>query len=197
MVIMELNMGFELTPKAPREDIGVAALTDWLCESGSNQIFITKEIPIMITFKVIATQVEVVEMKTRSHHKIYSVHECKKSSRIGYVSESVQSFDKDGNCFKTSNEIKSFYFGFPNSSQAERFEDYCKYQFPLLASHTGHCESRLAKRLKSPFEVKIRNLNAIADVLFIFFSKCIDKELAPKVIDMPVAEVKKKLARLR
>ena len=151
----------------------------------------------MITFKIIATQAEVIELKPRSHHKVYSVHECKQSSRIGYVSESVQSFDKEGTCFKTSQEIKSFYFGFPNSAQAERFEDFCKYKFPLLSSHTGHCESRLSKRLKSPFEVKIRNLAGISADLFNFFCQCIDKELAaPKVVEMPVAEVKRKLARL-
>lgn len=151
----------------------------------------------MITFKIIATQAEALEMKTRTHHKTYTVHECKQSNRIGYVSEFIQTFDKDGNCFKTSNEIKSFYFGFANSVQAERFEEFCKHQFPLLANHTGHCESRLSKRLKSTFEVKIRNLAAIADVLFIFFSNCIEKELAAqKVVDMPLAEVKKKLARL-
>ena len=149
----------------------------------------------MITFKIIASQAELVELKTRSHHKLYSVHECKQSSRAGYVSESVQSF-KDGICFKTSNEIKSFYFGFPNSAQADKFEDFCKYKFPELSKYNGHCEARLSKRLKSPFEVKIRNLASISADLFTFFGQCIDKELSPKVVDMPVAEVKKRLARL-
>ena len=151
----------------------------------------------MITFKIIATQFDVVKMKTRSHHKVYSVHECEQSARIGYVSESVQSFDKEGTCFQTSNEIKSFYFGFPNSAQADKFEDFCKYKFPELSKYHGHCEARLSKRLKSPFEVKIRNLASISVDLFAFFSQCIDKELvAPKVVEMPVAEVKRKLARL-
>ncbi len=149
----------------------------------------------MITFKIISSSTSTTDLKTRSHEKTYTVHECIQSQRIGYVMESIRSFDKDGKLFKATQCIKSFYFGFPNSVQAERFEDFAKRKFANLGSY-NNCESRLSKRLKSPFEVKIRNLSAIADDLMIFFSKCIDRELSPKVIDMPVEEVKKRLARL-
>lgn len=150
----------------------------------------------MITFKIIATASETSELKTRTHEKTYTVHECCQSQRIGYVMESVRSY-KDGKLFKATQSIKSFYFGFPNSAQAERFEDFAKYKFPALASYGTNCESRLSKRLKSAFEVKIRNLSSIQNELFDFFSHCIEKELhSPKVVDMPVEEVKRKLARL-
>ena len=150
----------------------------------------------MITFKIISSTTSTTELKTRTHEKTYTVHECIQSQRIGYVMESVRSY-KDGTLFKATQCIKSFYFGFPNCVQAERFEDFAKYKFAELDKLDSHCTSRLSKRLKSPFEVKIRNLSAIADDLMIFFCKCIDKELAsPKVVDMPVEEVKKRLARL-
>ena len=150
----------------------------------------------MISFKIIATQTEVEKLKTRTHHKTYSVHECKQSNRIGYVSEIIQTFDLEGTLVKASQSIKSFYFGFPNSAQAEKFEDFAKYKFPALETYGTNCEARLSKRLKSPFEVKIRNLKAISDDLFAFFSKCIDRELAPTVVDIDREEVKKKLKRL-
>ncbi|MFN4834344.1 MAG: hypothetical protein ACK5S8_09645 [Pseudanabaena sp.] len=139
----------------------------------------------MISFQIIATESEIEELKTRTHHKTYSVHVCKQSERIGYVSELTQTFDKSGTAIGTKQEIKSFYFGFANSAQAEKFEGYAKYKFPLLDKYHGHCEARLSKRLKSPFEVKIRNLATIKDELHSFFCQCIDKELAPKVLEMP------------
>ena len=150
----------------------------------------------MITFKIIHSASEICELKSRTHEKSYSVHECVQSQRIGYVMESIRSFDKNGKLFKATQCIKSFYFGFPNCVQAERFEDFAKYKFPKLAEYGTNCESRLSKRLKSPFEVKIRNLSSISNELFSFFCKCIDQELQPKVVDMPLAEVKRKLARL-
>lgn len=151
----------------------------------------------MITFKIISTVSDVENLKTRSHHKVYTVHECSQSPRIGYVMESIQTFDLQGSLIKSSQCIKSFYFGFANSAQAEKFADYCKYKFADLDKYGTNCESRLSKRLKSPFEVKIRNLSTIKDELSTFFGKCIDRELnSPKVVEMPVAEVKRKLARL-
>jgi hypothetical protein len=110
--------------------------------------------------------------------------------------ETIKTFDLQGTLVKSSQSIKSYYFGFPNSAQADKFADYCKYKFPDLDKYGTNCESRLSKRLKSPFEVKIRNLSTIKDQLATFFSKCLNQELnSPKVIDMPV-EVKRKLARL-
>jgi hypothetical protein len=151
----------------------------------------------MITFKIISTASDVENLKTRSHHKVYSVHECCQSARIGYVMESTKTFDLQGTLIKSSQSIKSYYFGFPNSSQADKFADYCKYKFPDLDKYGTNCESRLSKRLKSPFEVKIRNLSTLKDELATFFKQCIDKELfSSKVVNMPVAEVKRKLARL-
>ncbi|MCA6572112.1 MAG: hypothetical protein IM535_08395 [Pseudanabaena sp. M38BS1SP1A06MG] len=151
----------------------------------------------MITFKVISSQFDIEELKTRTHHKNYTVHQCKQSERIGYVSEAVQTFDKQGTLIKSSQEIKSFYFGFPNSAQADKFADFAKYKFPLLDKYHGHCEARLSKRLKSPFEVKIRNLALISDDLFAFFGKCIDQELSPKVIEIDRdLEMRKKVSRL-
>jgi len=151
----------------------------------------------MVTFKIIASASEICELKTRTHEKSYTVHECRQSQRIGYVMESIRSFDKDGTLFKATQSIKSYYFGFPNSAQADKFCDFAKYKFPDLDKYGTNCESRLSKRLKTPFEVKIRNLSNIKNELIIFFAKCIDRELnSPKVIEMPVAEVKKALARL-
>jgi len=150
----------------------------------------------MISFKIIATQIEVEKLKTRTHHKTYTVHECKQSNRIGYISELIQTFNLEGTLINSTQRIKSFYFGFPNSAQAEKFEDFAKYTFPALETYGTNCESRLSKRLKSPFEVKIRNLKAISKDLFAFFGKCIDRELAPTVVDMSKSEAKKKLARL-
>ncbi|MCA6580472.1 MAG: hypothetical protein IM537_05920 [Pseudanabaena sp. M57BS1SP1A06MG] len=151
----------------------------------------------MITFKIISSQFETEELKTRTHHKTYTLHECKQSERIGYVCESVQTFDKSGTLIKSSQEIKSFYFGFANSAQADKFADFAKYRFPLLDKYHGHCEARLSKRLKSPFEVKIRNLALISDDLFGFFGQCIDQELAPKVVEIDRdLEMRKKVSRL-
>ena len=166
-----------------------------LTQDGS--IFITTGDIQVITFKIIATQSETEALKTRTHHKTYSVHECCQSQRIGYVMESVQTFNLEGSLIKSSQSIKSYYFGFPNSSQADKFADFAKYKFPLLDKYGTNCESRLSKRLKSPFEVKIRNLSTLKDELATFFGQCIDKELnSAKVVEMPVAEVKRKLARL-
>lgn len=151
----------------------------------------------MITFKIISSTTSTTELKTRTHEKTYTVHECCQSQRIGYVMESVRSFDKDGKLFKATQSIVSYYFGFPNSSQADRFADFARYKFQELDQYGTNCESRLSKRLKSPFEVKIRNLSTLKDELATFFGQCIDKELfSSKVVDMPVAEVKRKLARL-
>lgn len=151
----------------------------------------------MVTFRIISTVSDVENLKTRSHHKVYTVHECCQSQRIGYVMESVQTFDLQGSLIKSSQSIKSYYFGFPNSAQADKFADYAKYKFPDLDKYGTNCESRLSKRLKSPFEVKIRNLSNIKHELTTFFGKCIDRELnGSKVVEMPLAEVKRKLARL-
>ena len=151
----------------------------------------------MITFKIIASTSETVKLKTRTHEKTYTVHECCQSNRIGYVSQLIQTFDLQGTLIKSGQKIMSFYFGFANTAQAEKFEDFAKYKFPLLGMFETHCTSRLSKRLKSPFEVKVRNLEEIESELMIFFNKCIDRELnGSKVIEMPVAEVRKKLARL-
>jgi hypothetical protein len=111
--------------------------------------------------------------------------------------ESIQTFDLQGALIKSAQSIKSYYFGFPNSSQADRFADFARYKFQELDQYGTNCESRLSKRLKSPFEVKIRNLSTLQDELATFFGQCIDKELnGSKVVEMPVAETKKKLARL-
>lgn len=142
----------------------------------------------MITFKIVSSQFEIEELKTRTHHKNYIVHECKQSQRIAYVSESIQTFDKQGTLIKSSQEIKSFYFGFANSAQADKFADFAKYKFPLLDKYHGHCEARLSKRLKSPFEVKIRNLALISDDLLSFFGNCIAKDIQPKIIDLPTVD---------
>jgi hypothetical protein len=140
----------------------------------------------MISFKIIATDSEVETLKTRSHFKTYNVHECKQSDRIGYVSELIQTFDKEGTMIKSSQSIKSYYFGFPNTSQAEKFAEFAKYRLPELEKLDTHCEARLSKRLKSPFEVKIRNLKEIENNLHAFFCKCIDQEVnGKKVIDLP------------
>lgn len=151
----------------------------------------------MITFKIIATQSETEELKTRIHHKTYTVHECSQSQRIGYVMESIQTFDLQGTLIKSSQSIKSYYFGFPNSAQADKFADFARYKFADLDKYGTNCESRLSKRSKSPFEVKIRNISTIKDELAAFFGQCIDKELnGSKVVEMPLEEVKKRLARL-
>lgn len=140
----------------------------------------------MISFKIISTDSEVESLKTRTHHKTYTVHECKQSDRIGYVMQTVKTFDKEGTQIGSKQLIKSFYFGFPNSAQADKFADFARYKFPRLADYGTSCESRLSKRLKSPFEVKIRNLPDIKDSLFSFFTQCIDQELnSKKVIDLP------------
>ncbi len=150
----------------------------------------------MITFKIISSTTSTTELKTRTHEKTYTVHECCQSQRIGYVMESILSY-KDGKLFKSTQSIMSYYFGFPNSSQADRFADFARYKFQELDQYGTNCESRLSKRLKSPFEVKIRNLSTLKDELATFFGQCIDKELhGSKVVEMPVAEVKRKLARL-
>lgn len=157
---------------------------------------------MLISFKIIATQIEVEQLKTRAHHKTYTVHECVQSNRIGYVMESVQTFDLDGALIKSSQSIKSYYFGFPNSVQAEKFADFARFKFADLDKYGTNCEARLSKRLKSPFEVKIRNLSTIKNDLATFFGQCLDKELsAPKVveIDDKAAEyeaLKKKVKRL-
>ena len=162
-----------------------------------NQIFITIGATQMITFKIIASTSETTELKTRRHEKTYTVHECCQSDRIGYVSQLVQTFNLEGTLIKSGQKIMSFYFGFPNTCQAEKFEDFAKYKFPLLGAFETHCTSRLSKRLKSPFEVKIRNLEEIDLDLMNFFSSCIDKELAaPKVVAITLSEVKKRLSRL-
>jgi hypothetical protein len=151
----------------------------------------------MITFKIVHSASETINLKTRSHEKTYTVHECCQSHRIGYVMESIRSFDKEGTLFKATQSIKSFYFGFPNSAQADKFEDFAKYKFPELARFGTDCEARLSKRLKTPFEVKIRNLSCIKDELSVFFSKCIEREMQPTVVDMPVDHdaMRKKVAR--
>jgi len=154
----------------------------------------------MISFKIIATQIDVEQLKTRSHHKTYTVHQCSQSERIGYVSELIQTFNNEGTMTKTSQSIKSFYFGFPNSAQAEKFADFARYKFSALDAFGTNCEARLSKRLKSPFEVKIRNLKAISDDLFAFFSKCVDQEInGKKVVDLPQVDheaMRKKVKRL-
>ncbi len=140
----------------------------------------------MISFKIIATDSEVESLKTRSHIKTYTMHECKQSDRIGYISELVQTFNLEGTLIKSSQSIKSYYFGFPNTAQAEKFAEFAKYKFPALDKYGTNCEARLAKRLKSPFEVKIRNLASIKNELSTFFGQCIDRELnSSKVIDLP------------
>jgi len=140
----------------------------------------------LISFKIIATDTEIESLKTRDHHKTYTVHECKQSDRIGYVSELVQTFDKEGTMIKISQSIKSFYFGFPNTARAEKFAEFARYKFPALDKYGTNCEARPAKRLKSPFEVKIRNLSSVKDELATFFGQCIDQELnGNKVIDLP------------
>ena len=153
---------------------------------------------MMITFKIIATQFEIEQLKTRAHHKTHTLHECVQSNRLGYISEMAQTFDKEGTQIKSSQSIKSFYFGFPNTAQAEKFEDFIKYKFPDLAAYSTHCESRLSKRLKSPFEVKVRNLDKISDALFAFFCQCVDKELSPKVLEISEyeADMRRKVKRL-
>lgn len=150
----------------------------------------------MISFKIIATDSHIEALKTRNHIKTYTVHECKQTDRIGYISELVQTFDLAGSLIKSTQRIKSYYFGFPNTSQAEKFADCAKYKFPELQKLDTHCEARLSKRLKSPFEVKIRNLKEIEENLHAFFCKCIDQELnGKKVIDLPQVdhEVMRKL----
>jgi len=154
----------------------------------------------MISFKIISTDSEVESLKTRSHHKTYTVHECKQTERIGYISELVQTFDLAGTMIKSNQRITSYYFGFPNTSQAEKFADCAKYKFAELQKLDTHCEARLSKRLKSPFEVKIRNLKEIEDNLHVFFCKCIDQEVnGKKVIDLPQVDheaMRKKVNRL-
>jgi hypothetical protein len=151
----------------------------------------------LISFKIIATDSHIEALKTRNHIKTYTVHECKQTDRIGYISELVQTFDLAGTLIKSSQRIKSYYFGFPNTSQAEKFADCAKYKFPDLQKLDTHCEARLSKRLKSPFEVKIRNLKEIEENLHAFFFKCIDQELnGKKVVEIDVNEVKKRFARL-
>jgi len=151
----------------------------------------------MITFKIISSTSDVENLKTRSHHKVYTVHECCQSQRIGYIMQSTQTFDLQGTLIKSSQLIKSYYFGFPNSAQADKFADFARYKFRRLEDYATSCESRLSKRLKSPFEVKIRSLPDIADELFLFFCQCIDKELhSPKVIDIDHDAMKAKVKRL-
>jgi hypothetical protein len=156
----------------------------------------------MITFKIISTTEEAVELKTRKHFKLYQVHECIQTPRAGYVSETIKTFDLSGTEIGTKQEIKSFYFGFANTAQAEKFADFARYKFPLLDKIPTHCEARLSKRLASPFEVKIRNLSMISGDLLAFFGNAIQKEIdSPKVveIDDKAAEyeaLKKKVKRL-
>jgi hypothetical protein len=151
----------------------------------------------MITFKIIATTEELVELKTRKHFKLYQVHECKQTDRAGYVSESIKTFDKEGSAIGSKQQIKSFYFGFANTAQAEKFADYAKYKFPLLDKVPSNCEARLSKRLRSPFEVKIRNLAMISDDLIAFFGNAIQKELdRPKVTEIDHEAMKAKVKRL-
>lgn len=156
----------------------------------------------MITFKIIATTEEIVELKTRKHFKLYQVHECIQTPRAGYVSETIKTFDLEGTEIGTKQEIKSFYFGFANTAQAERFADYAKYKFPLLDKVSTHCEARLSKRLASPFEVKIRNLAVISGDLLAFFGNAIQKEIdSPKVAEIADKQseheaLKKKMKRL-
>ena len=156
----------------------------------------------MISFQIIATTEEVVELKTRKHFKVYQVHICKQTPRAGYVSETIKTFDLEGTVISAKQEIKSFYFGFANSAQAEKFADFARYKFPLLDKIPTHCEARLSKRLASPFEVKIRNLTVISGDLLAFFGNAIQKEIdSPKVAEIADKQseheaLKKKMKRL-
>ena len=151
----------------------------------------------MITFKIISSTTSTTALKTRTHEKTYTVHECCQSQRIGYVMESVRSFDKEGTLFKATQSVVAYYFGFPNSAQADKFADFARYKFPDLDKYGTNCESRLSKRLKSPFEVKIRNLSTIKDELSVFFEQCIGKELySPRVVEIDHDAMKKKVSRL-
>ena len=148
-------------------------------------------------FKTSSTDWEVEQLKTRRHEREFSMYESL-NGRIGYVLETTQTFDLNFNLLNTKRIVRSWYFGFANSAQADRFEDWAKHKFSILDAidFDSHCEARLSKRLATPFEVKIRNLEAISKDLEALAIDCLARDAAPKVAEMPVAEVKRKLARL-
>lgn len=145
---------------------------------------------------------EVETLKTRTHKHKYKFYVCAQTDRIGILSEALETTinGKEPKLVYGS-KPKSYYFGFANFPQAEKFEEFCKMKFPALDAYSGHCVSRLSQRLTAhPVEVKIRALDAIADELDQFFKDCLAKALAPKVVEIdPVAKyeaLKRKVARL-